>query len=75
MPFPFLALRLGDLARAAGLRAGDLARGLRAGEAARAPPADWRRVATMRASRRRRVQQLNLLLGQSCMRRRAALQL
>ena len=55
MPFPFLALRLGDLARAAGLRAGDLAlaagfragdwarlRGLGAGEAALAL-----RVATM----------------------------
>ena len=56
MPLPFLALRLGDLARAAGLRAGDLAlaagfragdwarpRGLGAGEAARLA----RRVATM----------------------------
>ena len=56
MPFPFLALRLGDLARAAGLRAGDLAlaagfragdwarpRGLGAGEAARLAL----RVATM----------------------------
>ena len=40
----------GDLARAAGLRAGDLARGLRAGDAARAPPADWRRVATISAT-------------------------
>ena len=48
MPLPFLALRrAGDLAL--GLRAGDLARprGFGAGEAARAPPADWRRVATM----------------------------
>ena len=56
MPLPFLALRLGDLARAAGLRAGDLAlaaglragdwarpRGFGAGEAARLA----RRVATM----------------------------
>ena len=37
MPLPFLALRLGDLARAAGLRAGDLAlaAGFRAGDWAR----------------------------------------
>ena len=37
MPLPFLALRLGDLARAAGLRAGDLAlaAGFRAGDLAR----------------------------------------
>ena len=59
MPLPFLALRLGDLARAAGLRAGDFARagdlarprGFGAGEAALA-----RRVATMVATRRRRVE-------------------
>ena len=52
---PFLALRLGDLARAAGLRAGDFARagdlarprGFGAGEAARA-----RRVATIGCKRR-----------------------
>ena len=60
MPLPFLALRLGDLARAlragdlalaAGFRAGDFVRprGFGAGEAARA-----RRVATiLQASRRR----------------------
>ena len=41
---------LRDFARAAGLRAGDFARGLRAGDALRAPPADWRRVATMAAA-------------------------
>ena len=37
MPLPFLALRLGDLARATGLRAGDLtlAAGFRAGDLAR----------------------------------------
>ena len=63
MPFPFLALRRGDLARAAGLRAGDFARagdlarprGFGAGEAARA-----RRVATIGCKRRgdaREVQQ------------------
>ena len=54
MPLPFLALRLGDLARAAGLRAGDFARagdlarprGLGAGEAARLAL----RVATMSAN-------------------------
>jgi len=66
MPFPFLALRLGDLARAAGLRAGDLARagdfarprGFGAGDAARLAL----RVATMvDATRRRREAALNLL--------------
>ena len=81
MPLPFLAFRLGDLARAAGLRAGDFARagdlarprGFGAGEAARAA----RRVATIGCKRRGdgRVVQLILLPGQSCMRRRAALQL
>ena len=72
MPLPFLALRLGDLARAAGLRAGDFARagdlarprGFGAGEAARLAL----RVATMvDATRRRREAALNLLhLQEGC---------
>ena len=70
-----LALRAGDLALAAGFRAGDRARprGFGTGEAARAAL----RVATIGCKRRgdARVVRLNVLLGQSCVRRRAALQL
>ena len=77
---PFLALRLGDLARAAGLRAGDLAlaAGFRAGDLARprgfgaGDAALALRVATMVVATRR---QLNLLHWQGCVvRRRAAVQ-